>query len=541
MIHTIIICFLSFILAACSGSGGHSFQDNTDTGDETEDVKTSAELLSVSADGAASPAFAPTTTITLVFDQFITGLTTEEITIAAASGTVIKDSLTKTAVTGQYTLSVETLSLTGVGNKTIEAAVTVSGVAGYEIDGEKGATLYANIAAIPDRTTFAKIGSDDPAYPLSGSYKQTADIDFRGVTRWRSIATAISDTDTVNSFSGTFDGGGYSIINVNLTGLTAAFSIFGMANGGTFKNIHVAAGTMKFASDSVTNFLGVLTLNARNSTFINCSNAANLTSSAYVGGICTIFNGGQIINCFNTGSINSAAGAGGIVSTVNAGSTVSGCYNTGAITAGGRAGGIVGSLNDGAIIGCYNTGSVTAATGANCYAGGIAGLHSSSSSAGLAKITACYNTGAVSSTVSSPAQAFIGGISGSNVGLTKITACYNLGDISAAGGTYMFLGGISGASKLFTSSQCVITDCYWKDGAGPAHGLGYRAVNSNYTGTGAYDGTGNGGWDDAGMEKFASDKWPGESGEWGAGGIYWKNLGSWNGGTPIYPKLWFET
>ncbi|MDR1863971.1 MAG: hypothetical protein LBR08_00175 [Bacteroidales bacterium] len=48
-------------------------------------------------------------------------------------------------------------------------------------------------------------------------------------------------------------------------------------------------------------------------------------------------------------------------------------------------------------------------------------------------------------------------------------------------------------------------------------------------------------------EIFSASAWPtiGANAEWGIGdgsgsGKWWKSLGNWNGGNPVYPKLWFE-
>jgi hypothetical protein len=46
---------------------------------------------------------------------------------------------------------------------------------------------------------------------------------------------------------------------------------------------------------------------------------------------------------------------------------------------------------------------------------------------------------------------------------------------------------------------------------------------------------------------FSNDAWPilAAHQQWGTGdgsgdGKYWKTLGNWNNGNPVYPKLWYE-
>jgi hypothetical protein len=44
---------------------------------------------------------------------------------------------------------------------------------------------------------------------------------------------------------------------------------------------------------------------------------------------------------------------------------------------------------------------------------------------------------------------------------------------------------------------------------------------------------------------FGGSNWPTNTAQWGTGdgsgdNKYWKSLGGWNGGNPVYPKLYFE-
>jgi hypothetical protein len=73
---------------------------------------------------------------------------------------------------------------------------------------------------------------------------------------------------------------------------------------------------------------------------------------------------------------------------------------------------------------------------------------------------------------------------------------------------------------------------YWFNVADDAasYGIGNSATNTNAT-------------------PFSDTSWPttGTYLQWGIGasdgsgdGNYWKDLGGWNGGNPVYPKLWYE-
>jgi hypothetical protein len=195
--------------------------------------------------------------------------------------------------------------------------------------------------------------------------------------------------------------------------------------------------------------------------------------------------------------------SGGIVGTNNG--KVDACSNAAAITGYGP-GGIVG-LNHGTITACYNTGAVSGMDNI----GGVAGVNA-------AIITACYNTGAVSGIGD------IGGVVGRNNGTFSITACYNTGAVSGTGN----IGGVVG----HLDSGSAVSN-YWRDGVGTATaGIGSSSSNTNAT-------------------PFSDTAWPsagtgaGQDPQWGIGdgsgdGKYWKNLGGWNGGSPVYPKLWYE-
>jgi hypothetical protein len=440
--------------------------------------------------------------------------------------------------------------------------------------------LYAMIEiADAEFLAFINTGSDNS---LKEKYKQTADITISG--DWTPIGAENS------KFMGTFDGGGYTIFpNITSSG---RLGIFGYAEGATFENIHIGTGSMTTTGNSA---IGGIAVDATNTTFTNCSNAADLTSGeASAGGICLTlresslitgcWNSGDIIgytaggicsfvsgnsaiikNCYNSGHIvggNSDKGgseAGGIAGS-NSGKIFA-CYNTGAVEVKalsgenqktGYAGGIVGSLN-GEITACYNTGAVKGAQAWQSYVGGIAGQVNGVNGPSM---TACYNTGYVSSSATLSEEytdVSIGGIAGrAHNGGSKaitITACYSTGTVEYTGlstvpadnSLYQAIcvGGVFGVCGSTTEITSTFSDCYWKAVEGLDYGIG---------GTMAAD-------DDCfadetepsneGTTQFGDAAWPANSGEWGTGdgsgsGKYWKSLGAWNGENPVYPKLWFE-
>ena len=205
-------------------------------------------------------------------------------------------------------------------------------------------------------------------------------------------------------------------------------------------------------------------------------------SGSYAGGICGNLTGdgssaAVLANCSFTGSVEGVSSAGGIVGKMQSVTTITSCKNSGTVKANGFAGGISGSMGSSLyIFGCYNEGAII---GNN--AGGI-------SVPGNAKISGCYNIGTVSGTGTS------GAITPT---AASVLECY----VKAKIGTD------SGGETVFS------------DGAWPTstNGAVWFAAPDN-------DGT---------YTKSASDEPTGDY-------KFWKSLGSWNGGTPQYPKLWWE-
>ncbi|MDR1605168.1 MAG: YDG domain-containing protein, partial [Gracilibacteraceae bacterium] len=245
-----------------------------------------------------------------------------------------------------------------------------------------------NAIEIYNRADLAKIGVD-AWYPANGSYRLMNDIDLRD-----------ADWTPLGNFSGTFDGQGYVISNMRITG-SREYS-------GLFSNI---VSNANIGDNGVVKNLGL------ENTYIEVS----IASWLYTGGICG-HSSGAISNCYNTGTINVSASngvyAGGIGGRTYG--LISNCYNTGAITAyssgGAHTGGIT-ATNVGTISDCYNTGDISHNGGNASIGGGISGDADT--------VTGCYNTGTVTS-VSPIRNDYAAGISGM---ADTITDCHNAGSV----------------------------------------------------------------------------------------------------------------
>lgn len=321
-------------------------------------------------------------------------------------------------------------------------------------------------------------------------------------------------------------------------------------------------------------------------TISECENYGDGSSTGnYMGGVVGQSVGtGLVTSCRNHGTIASRAGsAGGIVGFVWTQSVIADCVNSGAVSAtGSNTGGIAGWVRDAGttITRCVNTGFVL---GGNTYTGGIAGITNTAvkidhcintgtvngtqyvggiagggSSLGATTITACLNSGAVSSTLTTLSGTSnynrVGGIIGTletgTVAATLVTACVNTGTISAIGGG---TGGVVGYLRQGTIAACysvgdvvrlpATTTVYTNNFGGLAGYNWAGASAASYFGGNMTVGCGQSPAPGTPAEytRFSATAWPTEATNAGwklaADGGYWESLGSWNAGTPIYPKL----
>ncbi|NLW78384.1 MAG: hypothetical protein GXY32_03095 [Ruminococcaceae bacterium] len=342
-----------------------------------------------------------------------------------------------------------------------DALPMADGPGGGPFLGQVGA-VASDSKPISSQAELAKIGAD-PAWPLSGKYHLTANVDLAGAA-WVPIG---SGTASNNWFTGTFDGQGFVIRHLTITGDHQYAGLFGGARQATIKNVGLENTNINTTGGG-TVFAGGICGTLDKGSIENCYStgsvsATSLAGALAVGGICGNAYG-AINNCYNTGAVTAGGSnanimvyAGGICGQAY-GFAIATCYNTGAVSAQGQSaiGGICGSADT--INRCYNTGAVSAVnTGEISYAGGISGQASA--------IGDCYNTGAVSAATTS-GFVYSGGISGSGNGEAAASRCYNLGEVTAtapSGHTWgTTVGGIcayAGAGSL-TAVDCYAPQLY---------------------------------------------------------------------------------
>lgn len=179
-------------------------------------------------------------------------------------------------------------------------------------------------------------------------------------------------------YEGTFDGGGYTISGLNVTGKFRCASLFGAVKGGTIKNLTVAGNVShNYYSTGLDCHVGGIVGSALDAATIeNCSNNCSVTggSGDVIGGIAgSNINNARIIDCYNVGTITGTIIETGGVTGFNIG-TISNCYNVGTIKMlhnSNAVGEIVGN-NVGTVKNCYYlAGTNLNAVGQNDNSGNI--------------------------------------------------------------------------------------------------------------------------------------------------------------------------
>ena len=311
---------------------------------------------------------------------------------------------------------------------------------------------------------------------LSACYKLTANIDLNGED-FTPLGNAESGT-----FSGIFDGNGFTISNLNV--FSGKFAgLFG-CNEGTIKNVKLS-GIYVYGTRYIG---GVVGQNTTLGSVFNCSvssgdiEADDGINEIYAGGIIG-YNEGFVEGTFSNNAnlkisnSNNDAIAGGIIGQNNSAYslTINNSKNTGNVSSSSSSsvsssGGFVGKNDNGAITitDCINSGNVSSSSSyssnySSSYSrsGGFVGFNF-----GSLTITECTNVGTVSQSsyvsFASSSNSCSGGFVGFNAGSLIITNCTNKGTVSSYSNTdanqaesYSYSGGFVGGNE----GTLTITDC----------------------------------------------------------------------------------
>lgn len=266
--------------------------------------------------------------------------------------------------------------------------------------------------------------------------------DFIGEGSWQAICAGGTDA----AFEGTYDCGNYTIYGLKVIGGTNGGGLFGrVQKTGVLKNINI-----RNAELDAGDWSGILVSTNGNweeigGDLINCHvYDSEIYGGNDTGGLAGV-NGGNITNCSVVGTVVEAnSGVGGIVGNFqiagNKGSkNITNTYFSGTVTGAGNTGGVIGFTGGSSEIGnienCAVYGSVT--TSGSGVSGGIVAY--AQGMGGQLNLINCYCGADVTGY-----QA--GGIGGSPVDAT-VKSCYMSGNVLAvAGADVNWSGGITGTS-----------------------------------------------------------------------------------------------
>lgn len=312
--------------------------------------------------------------------------------------------------------------------------------------------------------------------------------DYSSGNGWTAIGTYS------HTFASSFDGNGYKISNLKISGTQDEQGLFyGLDNGGTIKNV-----SLENVDISGGNNVGALVGNVTRGTINNCNASGSVTGTGFqIGGLIGSYTyPANLENCYANVDVKGNNCVGGLVGIAGSSRTIKKCFATGNVTGSAdKVGGLVGNADYTNIENCYATGKISGTsnvgglvgsgkniadsyatgkvTGSGENVGGLAGqahgitssyakgdvINSGRYTGGLvgnlnnnSNITDCHATGNV--TVTSSNQ-YVGGIVGNTAG--NLTNCYATGDITATDSQYV--GGLAGYSM---NSNSTLANCYAK-------------------------------------------------------------------------------
>jgi hypothetical protein len=235
-----------------------------------------------------------------------------------------------------------------------------------------------------------------------------------------------------NSFTGSFDGGGFSIIDLQITDATIGYQgLFGSIKGGVVENLNLnviinIAGNF----EKVGGIAGYAFENAR---IDNCSVSGSVSGYNKVGGVVGENGGGTVKNCSVSGRVSGNENdVGGVVGQLTVSGTVQNCSVSGNVSGNHRVGGVVGQILFGTVEYCYATGNVSG----NEFIGGVVGDNSDGT------VQYCFATGDVSGTSG------VGGVVGDNSDTVKNCVALNA-NITATGANF---GRVAGSGTGLTNN-----------------------------------------------------------------------------------------
>ena len=299
--------------------------------------------------------------------------------------------------------------IVGLGSQS--SATTIYSTPTY-FDGGNGTEISPYLISTGDQLNELADDVNENNIATTGKFFRVVNnLDLSSWTTWTPIG------NSTYPFKGTFDGGGYTISNLNINSSSTESGLFGCIENAVIKNIALQNGEVLS-----TNYVGGIVGYSYMSAITNCTNlGVKVTSQNSIsGGIVGFDNGSRITYCKNYAYIESVVGSG----------------------SSGYAGGIIGfatnvygsstTANCGISL-CFNYGRIVSKSlnsdgSSSCVSGGIVGIVAYNKAEGFS-LNNCGNFDAISAGDEYTGSSESGGIAGtSNI---TIDNCFNRGNIGA--------------------------------------------------------------------------------------------------------------
>jgi len=289
---------------------------------------------------------------------------------------------------------------------------------------------------------------------LTAYYELANDIDASATVGWNGGLGFDPVGDTVNRFSGSFDGKGYAISDLTIDRpATNYIGLFGRSEG-TISNVdlvdvYIVGHRQVGALVGGQGFIGSIT---------SCSSSGEVravdpTNIGYqVGGLIGGVTVDPVTKCHSSCTVYTEGGApdyvnrvGGLIGSAGFGSIISKCFATGTVTGRKSVGGLIGSItgDDTQVVDCYARGAVIG----EWRVGGLIGQLAWNA----VSVDNCYSTGAVSGTID------VGGLIGENGAGAPVTDSFwdieTSGQAASDGGT--------GKTTAQMKTESTFTDAGW--------------------------------------------------------------------------------
>ncbi len=285
----------------------------------------------------------------------------------------------------------------------------------------------------------------------TGSYQLTGDVSLSG--------TSITPIGTqARPFSGSFNGGGFTISGLNINTSSNYAGLFGYSSG-TLSNL-----TLSGSVTSTGNFVGGLVGKQNGGSISNVTSTVTVNGAAIVGSLAGGTSNATLSNDSASGTVTGTNAVGGLVGS-QIGGSISTSSSSGAVTGSGAyAGGLVGVSWGGIISGSHATADVSGATDV----GGLVGYAQGSGSI----IAASYTSGGTISGLIST-----GGLVGFSEGsIATSTSSDSVNGVSFAGGLVgrQADGSISGSTSSGSVTGGNVAGSHFLGGL-----VGYQDPNAN--------------------------------------------------------------